>query len=161
MSASPFRTRSHFPWAGARFLCYLAGCMSKAMKIAVLAMFGGAVAYAGGSPCPVMLVSGTGDETAIVVTFRNVGKLPIRQLEFNCTPAGTEARKGQRARCREANALFYPGMEYTVRYPYPGGVRRAVVVTVKSVTVSEGYVFKPSKRQPCRTLRITPRRTTK
>jgi hypothetical protein len=131
------------------------------MTIAVLVMFGGALACANGSPCPVMLVSGTGDADAIVVTFRNAGKLPIRQLEFNCTPAGTEAGKGQRARCREENALFYPGMEYTVRYPYPGGVRRAVVVTVKSVTLSEGYAFKPSKRQPCRTLRISPGKTKK
>jgi hypothetical protein len=134
--------------------------MSK-VTLAALAMFGVAVTYASGSVCPVMLVSGTGDADAIVVTFRNVGKLPIRQLEFKCTPAGAQADKGQRAHCREENALFYPGMEYTVRYPYPGGVRRAVLVTVKSVTLSEGYVFKPSKRQPCRTLSISPGRKKK
>jgi hypothetical protein len=135
--------------------------MSKASTLAALVMVGVALAYGSGNPCPVLLVSGTGDTDAIVITFRNTGKLPIRQLEFNCTLAGAQAGKGQRARCREENALFYPGMEYTVRYPYPGGVRQAVVVTLKSVTQSEGYVFKPSKRQPCRTLRISPERSKK
>lgn len=153
--------RSHFLPAGVRIICYLAGCMSKAIRLAALAMLGVAAAYPSGSPCPVMLVSGAGEADAIVITFRNTGKLPIRQLEFNCMPAGVQAGKGQRARCREENALFYPGMEYTVRYPYPGPIRRAVVVTVKSVTQSEGFVFKPSKRQPCRTLRISPGRTKK
>jgi hypothetical protein len=135
--------------------------MSKAITLAALVMTGVALAYGSGNPCPVMLVSGTGDADGIVITFRNTGKLPIRELEFNCTVAGAQAGKGQRARCREGNALFYPGMEYTVRYPYPGGIRRAVAVTVKSVSQSEGFVFKPSKRQPCRTLRIAPERIKK
>lgn len=114
--------------------------------------------YATGSVCPVMLVSGAGEPDAMVVTFRNAGKLPIRRLEFNCTPV--RAQSGNRARraCREQNALFYPGPEYTVRYPYPGGVAQAVVVSLKSVTLSDGTVWKPSKRQPCRALRITPRK---
>jgi hypothetical protein len=103
-------------------------------------------AYA--SVCPVMMVSGVGEQDEIVVTFRNVGKLPIRRLEFACTAGG---RVGV---CRERNALLYPGMEYTARYPYPGGGRDAVTVAVKSVTMSNGLEWKPWKKQPCRELRI-------
>ena len=58
--------------------------------------------------CPVMMVSGVGERDNIVVTFRNAGKLPIRQLEFNCTPVQPHV-VGQTNACRERNALFYPG----------------------------------------------------
>ena len=111
----------------------------------------GLAAGAYASVCPVMIVSGTGERDEIVVTFRNAGKLPIRRLEFGCV-AGS-ARVGV---CREGNTLFYPGMEYTVRYPYPAGKRDAVTVAVKSVTTSDGFVWKGSKKLGCRTLRIAP-----
>ena len=39
-----------------------------------------AVSLAYASSCPVTLVSGMGDVDGIVVTFRNAGKLPIRDL---------------------------------------------------------------------------------
>ena len=105
-------------------------------------------AYA--SICPVMMVSGTGERDQIVVTIQNTGKLPIRRLEFACASGSTTGV------CREGNALFYPGMQYTLRYPYPGGKRAVVTVAIKSLTMANGFVFKPSKKQPCRTLRITP-----
>jgi hypothetical protein len=57
------------------------------------------------------------------------------------------------------NALFYPGMQYTVRYPYPGGVRGTITLAVKSVTMSDGFVWKLSKKQPCRALRIVPQQS--
>ena len=113
-------------------------------------------ASATGSVCPVMLVSGTGERDAMVITFRNAGKLPIRRLEFNCTPVRGHSGKRLRRPCREENALFYPGPEYTVRYPYPGGRAEPVVVSLRSVKLSDGTVWKPSKRQPCRALRIVP-----
>jgi hypothetical protein len=108
------------------------------------------LAYA--SPCPVMLVSGVGDKDGIIITFRNSGKLPIRQLELNCSLPGAPA-SAKFMSCDERNALFYPGMEYTLRYPYPRKVPQ-VIVSVKRATLSDGYVWKPSRRQPCRTLRI-------
>jgi hypothetical protein len=114
-----------------------------------------ASAYALGA-CPVMMISGTGERDNIVVTFHNPGKLPIRQLKFACTPSQATSPRHDRS-CREANGLFYPGMQYTVRYPYPGGARGTVTVAVQSVTMSDGFVWKPSKKQPCRTLRIVPR----
>ena len=104
------------------------------------------------SPCPVMLVSGMGDRDGIVLTFRNSGKLPIRRLELNCSLPGAAPSERSMA-CTEKNALFYPGVEYTLRYPYPRHVAQ-VTVSVKSATLSDGYVWKPSKRQPCRVLRI-------
>ena len=104
--------------------------------------------------CPVMIVSGVGESDGIVLTFRNSGKLLIRQLEFNCKSQPSQRDSNP---CREANALFYPGMQYTVRYPYPGGRAETVTVAVKSVTTSDGFTWKPTKKQPCRILRIVPR----
>lgn len=128
--------------------------MRRARALAILAVVVSAVTCAFGV-CPVLMVSGTGERDNIVVTFRNSGKLPIRQMEFSCTSAQSG---GRRSSCREPNALFYPGMQYTVRYPYPGGARSSVTVAVKSVTLSDGFVWQPSKKQPCRTLRIVPRK---
>lgn len=116
-----------------------------------------AVSLAHASPCPVMLVSGMGDKDGIVLTFRNSGKLPIRRLELNCSLPGA-ATSARSMACIEKNALFYPGVEYTLRYPYPRPVPQ-VTVSVKSATLSDGYVWKPSKRQPCRVLRIRPSRS--
>lgn len=107
--------------------------------------------------CPVMIVSGVGESDGIVLTFRNSGKLLIRQLEFSCK---SQLNQHDSNACREANALFYPGMQYTVRYPYPAGKERTVTVAVKSVTTSDGFIWKPTKKQPCRTLRIVPRAQT-
>jgi len=101
--------------------------------------------------CPVMIVSGAGESDGIVLTFRNSGKLLIRQLEFSCKSQPSERSSNA---CREANALFYPGMQYTVRYPYPDGKAKTVTLAVKSVTTSDGFTWKPTKKQPCRTLRI-------
>jgi len=106
-----------------------------------------------GNTCPVTLVSGVSDPDALVLTLRNAGKLPIRRLEFDCRPTRTAA-SGKSTSCREENALFYPGTELTVRYTYPGGVRQTVIVSLKSATLSNGYVWKPTKKQPCRVLRV-------
>jgi len=125
----------------------------KAVVLLTLVLAFVSVADAAG-PCPLMLISGTAESDAIVVTFRHGGKVPIRQLEFNCTPLRSQAHKPQNGRCREDNALFYPGGEYTVRYTYPGGKREPVRVSVKSVTFLDGTIWRPTKRQPCRVLSI-------
>lgn len=127
--------------------------MPKAIALSALAVLVISQAYA--STCPVTLVSAVGDPDAIVLTLRNSGKLPIRRLEFNCKPARSQAAS-RGGPCREENALFYPGAELTVRYPYPGAIRQPVVVSLKSAMFSNGFLWKPSKRQPCRTLRVSP-----
>jgi len=101
--------------------------------------------------CSVMIVSGVGESDAIVLTFRNSRKLPIRQLEFSCKSQPCQRDSNA---CREANALFYAGMQYTVRYPYPDGKAKPVTLAVKSVITSDGFTWMPSKKQPCRILRI-------
>ncbi len=113
------------------------------------------------SSCPLTLVGGTADSDGISVTLRNAGKLPIRRMEFNCTPTHARTKAPQRTPCREDNALFYPGSEYTVTYPYPDGKRQAVTFSLRSITLSNGFVWNPSRRQPCRTLRIYPPRAKK
>jgi len=106
--------------------------------------------------CPLTLVSGAGDRDSISVTFRNVGKLPIRRIEFNCVLAHGQAHKAADADCREDNAMFFSATPYTVKYGYPGGVAKAVLVSVKSVTLAGGYVWKPSRHETCGVLRIVP-----
>jgi hypothetical protein len=111
----------------------------------------GCVAGAYASVCPLTIVSGTGEKDGIVLTVRDYGKLPIRRLEFRCI-----GPTGKAGACREENALFYPGMEYTLRYPYPAGKPGIVTVAVEDATMSDGFVWKPSKKQPCRQLHISP-----
>ncbi|HTC95339.1 MAG TPA: hypothetical protein VK699_17975 [Terriglobales bacterium] len=132
--------------------------MSKGGQLAVAVAFFVSLAHAIGT-CPVTLVSGTGDVDGISITFRNAGKLPIRRLEFNCTLVRAQAHKSQSIPCREENALFFPGTEYTVKYPYREGTPRPILVSLKSATSADGYVWKPSKRLPCRSLKIHPRKT--
>jgi len=130
------------------------------MAVLISTMFLASLADASG-PCPVTLVSGEGNRDAIIVTFRNAGKLPIRRLEFSCLPIHGQVNKDRGAVCREENAMFFPATPYTVRYGYPGGVPKPVLVSVKSATLSDGYVWKPSQHQTCRALRITPGKSKK
>lgn len=106
------------------------------------------------STCPITLISGTGDQNTISVTFQSTYKWPVRRLEFNCGLVGTRANKADRAYCGEPNASFLPGAEYTVSYAIPGSVRAPVLVSLKSVTFADGRTWKPTKRDACRTLKI-------
>jgi hypothetical protein len=106
------------------------------------------------SGCPITLISGTGVQNSISVTFRSTDKWPVRRLEFNCSLVGARTNKAERAHCAEPNASFLPGAEYTVSYAIPGSVRAPVLVSVKSVTFADGRTWKPTKRDPCRTLKI-------
>jgi hypothetical protein len=131
--------------------------MRKAVQLAALAVFLAPLACAS-STCPVMLVSGAGARDTISVTFRNLGKLPIRRLEFNCRRVNARAGKAERSHCYEPNVSFLPRTEYTLQYGYPDG-KGPVLVSLKSVMFSDGRTWKPSRRDPCRTLKILPPRT--
>jgi len=106
------------------------------------------------STCLITLISGTGDQNTISVTFRNTNKWPVRRLEFNCSLAGVRANKADRAYCGEPNASFLPGEDYTVSYAIPGSARAPVLVSLKSVTFADGRTWKPTKNDACRTLKI-------
>jgi len=129
--------------------------MSRAIQLTALALFLGSAAGAR-STCPVTLVTGTGDSDGFTITFRNPGKLPIRRLEFDCKPVRGRADQGQSNHCTEANAYFLPGNEYTVRYTYPGGKPETVRVSLRMVSLGDGRALKPSHRDACRLLRISP-----
>ena len=45
----------------------------------------------GNIACPVSLADGKADQDGIVLSFRNIGKLPIQELVFNCLPIGNGA----------------------------------------------------------------------
>jgi hypothetical protein len=132
--------------------------MSKAGQLVAMILFFALAAMAGNT-CPVILVNGAGESNAFSITFRNAGKLPIRRIEFNCSLVPAKVHQSQRIPCYEDNALFFPGTEYTVSYPYPGGIPKPVLVSLKSVTSANGYIWKPSRRQPCRAVHIVPART--
>jgi len=104
--------------------------------------------------CPVMLLSGSGEPNSISVSFRTMGRLPIRQLEFSCKKVDAKTGKAHAAQCYEANASFVPRSVYTVSYGIPGDAPGTVVVGVKSVMFSDGHTWKPSKRETCRPLKI-------
>ena len=130
-----------------------------AKKAVVLAIFLSLSPFAVASgSCPINLLSGTGDASSIAITFQNVGKLPIRELELNCVPFQQPVHKTGPTGCHEANALFFPGMEYTVSYPYPSGRSERLRISLRSVTLSNGYVWKPSRPQLCRVLEIDPKK---
>ena len=134
------------------------GCTVKA--IAPVVLLSAKLLAQAGSPCPLTLISGEGDLSGITISFNNAGKEPIRRVEFGC--AAKRNHKGtphtnRAGICRENNAMFFPATPYELKYPYPGGVPAPVVVSVKSVTLSDGYIWKPSKYQKCRTLRIVPK----
>lgn len=110
------------------------------------------------SPCPVLLVGGKADQDQISITFMNMGKLPIRQLEFNCgSRDSTIGNTANLSPCRENNALFYPGHEYTLDYAIKPRSHN-IQISVKSVTLSDGYVWKPSRAQssPMMAIKVDP-----
>lgn len=105
------------------------------------------------SPCPVLLVSGTADQNLISITFMNMGKLPIRQLEFNCGPRNVVRNTADLSLCRENNALFYSGQEYTLQYATHDRSHN-IQISVNSVTLSDGHVWEPSRGNSCGALTI-------
>jgi len=124
--------------------------MLERIRLAVLVVLLGQLANAAGR-CPVTLVSASGTLDSLSITFMNAGKLPIRRLEFNCKPIGD---RSDNIRCGEDNALFYPGMEYTVTYAHKARAPERVRVSLKSLTSADGFVWKPNPAVSCRVLRV-------
>ena len=120
------------------------------IRIAILVVFLVHLANAAGR-CPVTLISGAGSLDSVSITFMNAGKLPIRRLEFNCKLIGD---RSDSIHCDEGNALFFPGMQYTVTYAHRARVPELARVSLKSITFADGYVWKPNPAISCRVLRI-------
>ncbi|MGA7290348.1 MAG: hypothetical protein WBX02_19760 [Terriglobales bacterium] len=124
--------------------------MLASIRLAVFVVLLGQLANATGR-CPVTLVSASGTLDSVSITFMNAGKLPIRRLEFSCKLTGD---RSDNIRCEEDNALFYPGMEYTVTYAHMARIPEQVRISLKSLTLADGYVWKPNPAASCRVLRV-------
>src|SRR5205807_2797472 len=133
---------------GAKYLL-----MTKTIRLARLVVLLAPMMLAG-SPCPVKLLNGTVDQNVIRVTFRNTGRLSIRQIEFNCKLIDAPADRATRAHCSETKAHFLPETEYTTAYNFPDVTAGSVLMSLKSVTFSDGSTWKPSNQEPCEVLKI-------
>lgn len=116
-------------------------------------------AFAIAGSCPVMLVSSSRDSDTISITFRNMGKVPIRRVEFACRTAVKHGGKLHTFRCAEENASFLPYDEYTVSYVIPHDARGTILVSWKSMLLAGGQTVKATKNGGCRTLTARRERT--
>jgi hypothetical protein len=101
--------------------------------------------------CPVSLADGKADRDGIVLSFRNIGKLPIQELEFNCLPIGNAA--AHRLTCHTETGLFFPGTEYTSSFAYKNHAG-SIQVSMEAARLSDGSAWLLNRDQRCRPLRI-------
>ena len=128
-------------------------CLSKAITLAMLLGFLAPFSYAGAF-CPITLLSGANEQNGVMVSFINVGKLRIQRIELDCTGLRDQAHQVQGSVSHEESGLFFPQTVYEMKFTYPRGVPRVVLVSLRSVTLPDGYIWKPSRRQTCRLLKI-------
>jgi hypothetical protein len=78
--------------------------LSKAVFITCL-MVGSVQESRAGIACPTVLYDGNINQDGIALTFINIGKVPIRQLELYCTPSQI-TRRGARSAIRKQEYSF-------------------------------------------------------
>ena len=105
--------------------------------------------------CPVSLVEGKADQDGIVLSFRNTGKLPIQELELDCTPIGNPT--AHRLTCHTETGLFFPGTEYTSSFAYRNRAG-SIQVSLRAARLSDGSTWILNRDQRCRPLRIDRKR---
>jgi hypothetical protein len=105
--------------------------------------------------CPVSLVDGKAGENDIVLSFRNKGKLPIQQLEFDCTPS--RGSKAHRLTCHQETGLFFPGTTYTSSFAYHNRAG-SILVSLEAARLSDGSFWTSKRDQRCPALRIDHKR---
>jgi hypothetical protein len=105
------------------------------------------------TPCPIRLISGDADQDSVKLSFMNKGKLPIQQLSLSCTPRPMN-QKTRDAICHTESGLFYPGMEYSIDFPYPAATRHTIAISLKTARLAGGVIWTSRPSQSCRTLRI-------
>ena len=102
--------------------------------------------------CPVRLSNGNANQKDLGLTFMDTAKVPIRQLEFFCTPIGEHS--AGRSVCHVETGIFYPGTPYPIRFSFSNKGARTILVSLKSVRLSEEYLWTSTHDEPCRSLRI-------
>lgn len=105
-----------------------------------------------GLACPVLLYDGKVSQGSVTVTFRNQGKLPIRELDLACTPL-----HGRKSDCHAEAGVFFPYTPYDINFSYPGKTPRAMVLSLKAAIYTDGLRWTSLRDQPCKSLRITNR----
>ena len=101
--------------------------------------------------CPILLVDGQLDQQGIELTFRNSGKLPIQQLDLDCTLLRAGAA---RRACHTETGIFFPGTPYTIRFFYPSAGARSILISLNAARLSDGYRWTWRRDRSCRPLRI-------
>ena len=104
--------------------------------------------------CPVMLYGGKVERGTVSVSFRNKGKVPIRQIELYCTPQGQRAKRSD---CHTEAGVFFPGTPYTMSFSYPGKAPRTMLLSLKTALLPDGIKWTSIHDQPCHSLRIANR----
>lgn len=102
--------------------------------------------------CPMMIYDGNANQEELNLRFMNTAKVPIRQIEFYCTPLDGHSK--QRTLCGVESGIFYPGTPYSARFNYPSTRARIILVSLRSVQFSEGNMWMSGHDQACRSLRI-------
>jgi hypothetical protein len=125
-------------------------------RILIVCLLGGSVCPSWGAvACPVSLVEGKANQDGIVLSFRNKGKLPIQELEFNCTPASSSTPHG--LACHTETGLFFPGTDYTSSFAYKSRAR-SIQVSLKTARFSDGSTWIFNRDQRCHPLRMDGKR---
>jgi hypothetical protein len=105
-----------------------------------------------GLACPVMLYAGKVSQGTVTLSFRNQGKVPIREIDLACTPL-----HGRKSDCHTEPGVFFPGTPYDINFSYPGKSPRSMVLSVKAAIYAGGLRWTSLRDQPCKSLRITNR----
>jgi hypothetical protein len=105
--------------------------------------------------CPVMMFDGKSEQDDLGLTFMNKAKVPIRQIEFFCT--SLNGQSARRSVCHTETGIFYPGTPYPIRFSQATKGARTILVSLRLVQFSEGFMWTSTHDQACRTLRISSR----
>ncbi len=105
--------------------------------------------------CPLMMFDGKSEQDDLGLTFMNKAKVPIRQIEFYCTSLnGPSAR---RSVCHTETGIFYPGTPYPIRFSKATKGARTILVSLRLIQFSEGFMWTSTQDQACRSLQISSR----
>jgi hypothetical protein len=102
--------------------------------------------------CPLVMFDGKSGQDDLGLTFMNKAKVPIRQIEFYCT--SLNGQSARRSVCHTETGIFYPGTPYPIRFSKATKGARTILVSLRLVQFSEGFMWTSTHDQACRSLQI-------
>src|ERR1700722_8295739 len=105
--------------------------------------------------CPLMMFDGKSEQDDLGLTFMNKAKVPIRQIEFYCTSLNGQSER--RSVCHTETGIFYPGTPYPIRFSNATKGARTILVSLRLVQFSEGFMWTSTHDQACHSLQISSR----